>query len=63
VEDEVVVVVVVRDTNGVGVRNRNGVGVATCWAIPSGLANVSEARATAPWAVNHRARSNAAPAI
>jgi hypothetical protein len=60
----VVVLVVVAgcDTNGVGVKNRNGVGVGTSWAIPSDLANVSEARATAPWAVSHRASNNAAPA-
>jgi hypothetical protein len=60
----VVVLVVVDGTvvNGVGVRNRNGVGVGSTWAIPSGLANVSDARATAPWAVSHRASNNAAPA-
>src|SRR5438270_8401855 len=58
----VTVVVAGRDTNGVGVRNRNGVGVTSCWANPSDLANVSDARATAPWAVSHSASSSAAPA-
>jgi hypothetical protein len=63
--DVVVVVLVVVDgtvVNGVGVRNRNGVGVGSCWANPSDLANVSDASATAPWAVSHRASNSAAPA-